>query len=1201
MKEKIYGGAADRQVDDQIRVAQERLNGLLDQVDQLPTDERRVAQGAVETLSETLEELHVAQEELRQQNAQLTSARRLLEAERRKYRELFSLAPDGYLVTDAQGVIEEANRAAAALLGVEEDHLVGKPMVVYLPEEEQSEFYARLTSPGCGAALSRTSWETRIRPRSGSPFCAAVTCAPVLDDQGERVGVRWMVRDITGQREAVERNEFQARLLDAIGEAVIATEPDGTVIYANDAAGRLYRWSEEDPAGSAILDVTAVQGFRERAEEILEVLNAGDIWSGEFELERPNGSMLRTLGTATPVLDEDGELTTVISVSRDVTERREAEASLRERTAQLEALQHIAMAITAELDLDDLLNEIMEQGCRLLDAQAGDLFLYDRTTGELEYVLGQGYRSSHVGERLRPGEGLAGRVFERGEPMSVNGYAEWGGRAAAWEEEPVSGALSVPLRRGETIIGTLGFAALDGPRHFGEDDVWLASLFADHAALAIQNARLYDETRRRVKELGILYDVTSAATGAVHLDEVLDRTVQALQSTMGPDAVALLLVEEETDDLVIRASAGFPDGPERVRRSLGAGIPGVVAQTGEPIVLGRAQEDDRYHACDPDTRSELCVPLRSGERVIGALNIESHREDAYDEEDVRLLSILAGGLATMIENARLYEHAKAEIAERRRAERSVRQHLTRLSTLIESLQMGVLFEDSDRCVLHVNEAFCQLFGIDEPEVMIGADCAHAAEASKGLFEDPGGFVQRIDNLLERREALTGEELLLEDGRVFERDYVPIAWDDEQRGTLWLYRDVTEERQMTEQLRQQERLAAVGQLAAGIAHDFRNVLATILLYAEMDLKKPNLPSSIADDLHTVMAEAHRATDLVQQLLDFSSRSMIEPRALDLAAYVAEMIDGVLRSTIPEHIALDLEAEGDDQSPETSGEYVVEVDPARIRQALVNLALNARDAMRDGGRLSFRLSRVQVSPEGSPPVADMPEGDYVRLDVGDTGTGMTDDVVEHLFEPFFTTKEVNEGTGLGLAQVYGIVRQHDGWMDVKTEVGHGSTFTIYLPARKEPASADERGQPADIPCGAGETILLVEDHTALRQAGRTILESLGYRVLEAGNGQDALEVIRAAGKCESFSGIDLVISDLVMPEMNGPELIHVLRHRGVGAPALAITGHSLQEEDKEAVTAAGFSDVIRKPFDATALAKAARHLLDGQREQEVGGVG
>jgi signal transduction histidine kinase/ActR/RegA family two-component response regulator len=388
--------------------------------------------------------------------------------------------------------------------------------------------------------------------------------------------------------------------------------------------------------------------------------------------------------------------------------------------------------------------------------------------------------------------------------------------------------------------------------------------------------------------------------------------------------------------------------------------------------------------------------------------------------------------------------------------------------------------------------------------------------------------------------------------------------------------------------QLDRLAAVGQLAGGIAHDFGNFLTTNIFHVELLRNDPRLSPELIPTVETILDGAHRTAQLVRQVLDFSRRTTLRSQPVDMVAFVDE-ITTILRRTLPENIRLVV-----DVSPD---ELVASIDPARMEQVLMNLALNARDAMPEGGELCIGLFRVEVEPDVSPPIAEislsetqpteMSVGAWVCLSVSDTGTGIAEDVRLRLFEPFFTTKG-EEGTGLGLAQVYGIIRQHDGHIGVETEIGRGTTFRVYLPVSdKEEMGEDSHGMSV-APRGKGETILFVEDEERLRQVGRMTLESLGYRVLVAENGLEALEVYKAV--CvEGVSEIDLVITDVVMPEMGGKVLVQELKKVEPDVKVLAISGYVLKD-DLQVLKEAGILGTIQKPFEVEALAAATRQALD-----------
>ena len=354
---------------------------------------------------------------------------------------------------------------------------------------------------------------------------------------------------------------------------------------------------------------------------------------------------------------------------------------------------------------------------------------------------------------------------------------------------------------------------------------------------------------------------------------------------------------------------------------------------------------------------------------------------------------------------------------------------------------------------------------------------------------------------------------------------------------------------------------------------------------MGQRKPDLPSTVAQYLDTIVDEARKATDLVQQILDFSRRTAIDRRPLDLVALIGNVV-AVLQRTLPEniHVAFDV----------GPGTCVIAGDAGRLQQALMNLALNARDAMPDGGTLRLGVTRIPVTAGAPPPLPEMMDAltppAWICLSVADTGKGMTDEVCAHLFEPFFTTKPEGKGTGLGLAQVYGIIQLHDGYIDVENAIDKGVTVRIYLPAAAEATEETTATAITHIPVGQGEKLLLVEDNAQLREAGQNLLTDLGYRVLTAANGQEALALY------QKESNIALLITDLVMPEMGGKALVQALHNHNPNLKALVMTGYTAEEGEVASnltgLRAAGFLEVIRKPLDAEIMAQAIRRALEAR---------
>ena len=413
--------------------------------------------------------------------------------------------------------------------------------------------------------------------------------------------------------------------------------------------------------------------------------------------------------------------------------------------------------------------------------------------------------------------------------------------------------------------------------------------------------------------------------------------------------------------------------------------------------------------------------------------------------------------------------------------------------------------------------------------------------------------------------------------VFEVIARPMADGPDPERYVLVVNDVTREREIQTELQQQERLAAVGQLAAGIAHDFNNILAIIVLYSQMDLHIPDLPGQLRAHLQTIAHEAKQASNLIQQILDFGRRAVLEPQPLNLVPFLKERVK-LLERTLPESIKVELS--------HTPDEAIIRADPTRMQQMITNLAVNARDAMPQGGTLQIGLERLRFGPHDAVPLRGMTPGPWIKVMVGDTGTGIAPETALHIFEPFFTTKERGKGTGLGLAQVYGIVKQHDGHIDVQTQMGLGTTFTIYLPALEVATFEDEPMIPISLPLGHAETILVVEDNTTLREAVVSALHLLNYQTLEAADGHEALAILD-----EKAAGVSLILSDLVMPKMGGQALFSALQERRLAVPVVMMTGHPMERELLD-LQAHGLADWVLKPPRVETLATMLARVLHGK---------
>lgn len=390
-----------------------------------------------------------------------------------------------------------------------------------------------------------------------------------------------------------------------------------------------------------------------------------------------------------------------------------------------------------------------------------------------------------------------------------------------------------------------------------------------------------------------------------------------------------------------------------------------------------------------------------------------------------------------------------------------------------------------------------------------------------------------------------------------------------------YRRSLRETQLEEQLRQSQKMEAIGRLAGGVAHDFNNLLTVILGYARFIEESTDQDSALHRDSLSIIRSAERAAALTHQLLAFGRRQVLLPEILDANKIVHEL-QGMLRRLISEDVRIELQLE--------MALPCVRVDPTQLSQVVLNLAVNARDAMPQGGTILIRTEVAQSSPGTENESVPMPPGEYVRLSVRDTGHGMDPQTLSRIFEPFFTTKPQGRGTGLGLATVYGIVKQSGGFIFASSEPGTGTEFRVYLPAIRERAVPESHPFAVEKAPSGHETVLVVEDEEALRSLMRRSLEMAGYTVLEAGNGDEALAVFREAG-----GPVRLLLTDAVMPGMNGRELAQKLCELTPGLAVMFMSGYTDDEVLLRGVEQASLN-FLPKPFKPAELARKVREVID-----------
>ena len=541
-----------------------------------------------------------------------------------------------------------------------------------------------------------------------------------------------------------------------------------------------------------------------------------------------------------------------------------------------------------------------------------------------------------------------------------------------------------------------------------------------------------------------------------------------------------------------------------------------------------------------------------------------------------------------VDNQNVIQCNIRDITARKRAEKRAEDEL-RFRNLILSTQQeasidGIHVVDVNGKTISSNRRFAEMWGIPLDIIESKSDeCVQQSVMDK--LVTPEEFISKVKHLYAAPGEKSRDEIALKDGRTFDRYSAPMLdADGKHFGRVWQFRDITarkraeEEREKLEkQLRMSQKMEAIGSLAGGVAHDFNNLLSVILSYTGFVEDGLREGDPVKDDLLEVKKAAERAVALTHQLLAFSRKQDLQPMPLNLNQ-IAAGVEKMLRRILGEDIDLVLVL-----VPDLG---LTLADPSQIEQVLMNLVVNARDAMPEGGKLTIETANVEIDEDYAARYAAMEPGPYVLLTVTDTGCGMDVQTKARLYEPFFTTKEKGKGTGLGLSTVYGIVKQSGGYIWVYSEPGQGTTFRVYLP-REFLATMATAIKPSTLPRRAAgtETILVVEDELALRKVATRILDAAGYTVLTAADGDEALLT------CAQHAGdIHLLLTDMVMPRMSGSLLAQQLFKTLPTLKVLYMSGYTYNAIGHHGVLDAG-THFIAKPFTATDLTRKVRAVLDG----------
>lgn len=1090
------------------------------------------------------------------------------------YRMIGETASDAIITIDEASTILFVNQAAENIFGYSIKEMLGESLTMlmpdYLREAHRAGIKRYLTTKQ--RHLNWNSIELPGRHKSGREIPLELSFGVLMRDGQHRF--TGIVRDITTRKradEALKASESELRaLFAAMSDVILVLDDEGRYVkIAPTDPAYLYKPSN-DLVGKRLHDVFPKEEADFFLSHIRRALDENQMHGVEYRLEIKETEVWFD-GSISPLSKNS-----VIWIARDITQRKRVE------TERLLLLEIIQAAITTG-NLAGLLNRIHESISKLIYAENCFVALYEPSTNSMHFEfwvdkfdpvpaprpVGQGF-SSYVLRTGRPlllTEDLKHRMYEQGE-------VERSGRpSASW--------LGVPLRTSELTIGVLAVQHYEAKDIYHQRDLEFLATVGDQVALAIDRKLAEEAMHQSEERYRLLFESNPHPMWVYDLESLQFLTV---------NEAAISHYGYTREEFLCLTLADIRPGED---------VPGL---------------------------------MNNISRVDGALDragVWRHRKKDGSLIDVEIVShglIFDGRRAELVLVNDVTERKRAELALREADQRAIREYehlLVRVASLAQALGtardlLPIFRALRDFAVISMpcNGFFVSLYDAEQnvrtaayawsegeevdiatlpPMQMSGSPQSRAVSTGEIIITDDFQSAMKgrptIDLGLDAdprlpqsslaapmvvmRRIVGAVEVQSTELAAFLREHATAIGmaANLAANAIETVRLLESERVQAEQLRQSQKLESVGQLAGGIAHDFNNLLTAITGYSELTLRRLDERDPLRRNIEEIAKAGERAASLTRQLLAFSRKQVLQPVVLDLNDVVADM-DKLLRRLIGEHI--DLVTMRDPSLAR------IKADPGQLSQVIINLAVNARDAMPEGGKLMIETKNVELDEAYMRQHLEVRPGRYVMLAVSDTGVGMDDVTLKQIFEPFFTTKEPGKGTGLGLSMVYGVVKQSGGNIWVYSEKGQGTTFKIYLPQVDEKIEEIEQVA-TEMPKGT-ETILLVEDEEMVRELLRNILEVEGYNVLVASQGHEALEI------CEQKQGpLHLLITDVVMPGMGGPQLVERLTASCADVKVLYMSGYTDDAIVHHGVLDPGVA-FLQKPFTPDAVVRKVREVLD-----------
>ncbi|MBP1714162.1 MAG: multi-sensor hybrid histidine kinase [Deltaproteobacteria bacterium] len=1119
------------------------------------------------------------------------------------YRSIFENAVEGFYKSTPEGKFLIVNPAMARILGYDSpedllDHVQDINHQYYASSERRKEFKRLLESQG-----TVQNFESEVLRKDGKKIWISSNARVVKDIKARPLYYEGFVTDITEHKRAEaalrEGERFLASIFSSIQDGISILDTDLNIIRVNNTMEGWY------PHASPLVGKKCYEAYRGdmkpcAACPALQVLRTGKS-SYKLESKRgPNGEVIGWLDLyGFPLFDPDtGRMRGIIEYVRDISEQKITEEALKrsEEEARKLAADKMVMAeigriIGSTLNIEEVYERFAEEARKLIDFDRIAINLIDQTRG----VGIQAYMSGIDVAGRGPGDAfpLAGSINEQilqTEKMIIISPREKKELEKDYPtlvttfEAGLRSMMSVPLISNQRVIGVLHLRSRKSDV-YREDDAKVAEGIAAQIAGAISNAQLYQERRRAeaalrqsemdarrlAQENAIMAEIGQILCSTLNIDTVYERVSETVRRIIPFDRMAINIIQPEGNSF----SIPYVFGEDVVSRQKGDMVPlsgtaaAEVIRTQASILIRKGKMEEfasRFPGILPLVKagfqSIILIPLVSQDRVIGILNMQRSTSEPFTEENLRLGEKVGAQIAGAVANAQLY-------AERAKAERAHRESEEKYRLLVENAN-DAIFIIQDKVIRFSNPKTEELLGYEARELTSIPFSEHIHPLDRESIW--GGNGSGEGKLLAGRTF----RIRNRNGREFwvELNSVAILWDG-RLATLNFARDITEQKKLEAQFLQAQKMEAVGRLAGGVAHDFNNLLTVINSHSQLALMELKEWDPLREKFESIQKAGEKAANLTRQLLAFSRRQVVEMKVIDLNAVLSDL-EKMLQRLIGEDIEL--------KTSLGAGLGRVKVDPGQIEQAILNLVVNARDAMPSGGKLAIETGNEEVDQEFTGKHIGLKPGRYVRLAVSDTGVGMPPEVKERLFEPFFTTKEKGKGTGLGLSTVYGAVKQSGGEIWVYSEPGLGTTVKIYLPLVDEPLEAGKRKTAGErMPTGQ-ETILVVEDEDEVRKLAVSILSRQGYKVLEASHGGDALLMME-----NNREPIQLLLTDVVMPGINGPDFARRMKFVYPELKVLYMSGYADNVIFQHGILDQAMA-FLQKPFTVERLAGKVREVLD-----------